>query len=55
MKVKDLKKILAGMDENKVILVSSDEELNTIYKTIKVGIEAGDGRYVIYGLTGTEI
>lgn len=55
MKVKELKKVLAGLDENKEVLIATDEEINTTYKTLQIVVNAQSGAYIIYGITGTEI
>lgn len=53
MKVKKLKEYLKGLKDSDEFLISSDEELNTLYKDGEVA-KIGNGKYVIYGFSGTE-
>jgi hypothetical protein len=56
MKVKELIAELSKFNHEAEILVSSDEELNTLYKGLEVAeIEDLEEKpVVIYGLSGTE-
>jgi len=49
MKIKELKELLKPLDDNTKILLGSDEELNTLYETIQVGIDKDTGMYLIWG------
>ena len=57
MKVKQLKLILESMDDNSEITVSSDEELNTIFKKFEICLLDNTKKetYCIFGLSGTEM
>lgn len=60
MKVKELIILLNQFKLEADVFVSSDEELNTIYKSFEVAVlgEEGDDKpeteVIIYGLTGSE-
>jgi N-acetylglutamate synthase-like GNAT family acetyltransferase len=54
MKVKELIKALKDLGQEKNIVVSSDEELNTIYKDFEICELEGENRYCIFGLSGSE-
>ena len=53
IKVKELIASLKTLDQNARVLVSSDEELNTIFNEIAIG-DIGDKTYVLCGLSGSE-
>ena len=55
MKVKELIKILKTCDQETEFLVSSDEELNTLYTDFQVCLLENLKKYAIYGLSGTEL
>jgi len=61
MKVKELIEYLKSFEPEAEVIVSSDEELNTLYTEFQVAVLAVDGaddsdvkEIVIYGLSGTE-
>jgi len=54
MKIKELKQILEQLDENKNIVLSSDEELNTIFNKIELCELDDEDRYCLFGLSGSE-
>lgn len=54
MKVKELIKALKDLEQERNIVVSSDEELNTIYKDFEICELEGEKRYCIFGLSGSE-
>jgi hypothetical protein len=49
MKVKDLILVLKGLNPERDIVLSSDEELNTLYREFEVSELEGENRYVIWG------
>lgn len=54
MKIKELIEKLQTLNQNKEILLSSDEELNTLFEDIQIaGLKENDG-YVIWGNSGSE-
>ena len=57
MQVKELKKYLESFDQEAQVLVSSDEELNTMFSKFEVAVlgEDDNNRVVIYGLSGSEV
>ncbi len=55
MKVKELIKELQKCEPEHEVLVSSDEELNTLYSNVEVALLEGETRVVIYGLSGSEV
>ena len=55
MKVKDFMKFLSRQDLDKELLVSSDEELNTMFKSWQIARLEGTEQFVIYGLSGSEV
>jgi len=55
MTVKELVVILKRLDPEKEILVSSDEEWNTLYQKIDVTLDDESDMYVISGLSGSEV
>lgn len=55
MKVKELIKILKTLDQEKEFLVSSDEELNIIYKDFRICRFTDTNQVAIYGLSGSEV
>jgi len=55
LKVRDLLKQLKGL-ENYTVLISSDEELNTLFKKLQVAELKGRPKtIVVYGLSGSEV
>lgn len=54
MTIKQLKKIIEPLPDNKEFLVSSDEELNTLFGNWEIS-EIEEGKYVIFGLSGSEV
>lgn len=58
MKVKELVKVLASFDQNAQVLVSSDEELNTLFEGFEVAVLENEDKniseVVVYGLSGKE-
>ena len=54
MKVKHLKKYIKDLPDEADFLVSSDEELNTLYNCFQVARLGKANRFVIYGLSGFE-
>jgi len=54
MKVKDLIKELKRFPQDKRVLLSSDEELNTMFKDISIS-ELSDNDIVMWGNTGSEV
>ena len=55
MKVKGLIRILDQLDKDKEIVISSDEELNTLYKRFEVSELEEIKGYVIWGYSGSEL
>ena len=55
MKVKELITTLQGFDQGASVLVSSDEELNTLFTRFEVSRLKGKRHIVIYGLSGSEL
>jgi hypothetical protein len=56
MNVGELRKALNGFADDYEILVSSDEELNTLYGGWEIAILSSKKRIItIYGLDGTEV
>jgi len=55
MKVKELIEKLKTIEQDKDILVSSDEELNTLYKDLEVCFLSDIKKYCIFGLSGSEV
>lgn len=57
MTIKELKKYLESFDQEAQVLVSSDEELNTMFQKFEVAVlgEDDNNRVVIYGLSGSEV
>jgi len=55
MKVKDLVKVLKGLDQDQWIQLASDEEWNNLFYDIEVGQNGEYGAYVLFGLTGSEV
>jgi len=57
MKIKELIILLKTLKQEAEVLVSSDEELNTLYKDFEVSTLIDDkiNRVVIYGLSGSEV
>ena len=57
MLIKELKRELAKFDDEALVVISSDEELNTLFEKFEVA-ELEDGKegkeVVIYGLSGSE-
>lgn len=53
MKVKDLLKLLKGVDKETKIIVSSDEELNMLFESWEIAELDNSGELVIYGLSGS--
>ena len=51
--VKDLIKRLEWLDPDRQILISCDEEWNTLYWGFEIS-KGEDGSYVIFGLSGQE-
>jgi len=54
MKVKELIKELKKFNQEHNVLVSSDEELNTMYKKFEIARLEGENNIVFYGLSGSE-
>jgi predicted glycosyltransferase len=54
MKVKDMITLLQKLPPEYNIVVSSDEELNTLYEKFEIAL-LDDNEIVIYGLSGSEI
>ena len=54
MKVRDFMKFVTKEDLDKELLVSSDEELNTLFKDWEIAELEGTGKFVIYGFSGSE-
>jgi hypothetical protein len=57
MAIKELRNAIAGLGDNADFVVSSDEELNTIFGKWEIA-EVGGGdntTYCIYGFSGSEI
>lgn len=55
MKIKELIKELKTLNQEGNILISSDEELNTLFKKFEIGILKDDeSEYCLYGLSGSE-
>ena len=54
IKVKNVIEVLKTLPQDGTFLVSCDEELNTLYKEFQIG-ELGNNKFVIYGLSGTEV
>ena len=54
MKIKEIIKILNTLDQDKDILLSSDEELNTLYRDIELCELEGEDKYCLFGLSGSE-
>ena len=55
MKIKQLAKILESLDQEKDIVLSSDEELNIMYNRFEVSELEDTGGYVIWGYSGSEL
>jgi len=54
MKVKELIKELLILNQEQDILLSSDEELNTLFNKIEVCELEGENKYCLFGLSGSE-
>ena len=54
MKIKELIKKLKEVDENAEILLSSDEELNALFKDIELCFLSDVKKYCLFGLSGSE-
>ena len=57
MLIKELKRELAKFDDEALVVISSDEELNTLFEKFEVAEleDAKEGKeVVIYGLSGSE-
>ena len=59
MKISKLKEFIKELPDNAEILISSDEELNTMYRHGEVSklinTDKHKDTYVIYGYSGTEV
>lgn len=57
MTIKELRQYLASFEPEAEVLVSSDEELNTMFSKFEVAVleEEDNNRVVIYGLSGSEV
>jgi len=59
MKIKELIKHLVQFEQEAEFLISSDEELNTLYKDFEIAVLGEDDsdvkEVVIYGLSGSEV
>ena len=51
MIVAELIELLKGFPQETKVLVSSDEELNTLYQKLQIG-DLKNGKFAIYGLSG---
>lgn len=57
MLIKELKRELAKFDDEALVIISSDEELNTLFEKFEVAEleDVKEGKeVVIYGLSGSE-
>lgn len=59
MTIKELKRELEKFDEDADVLISSDEELNVLFKDFEVAVLNDDDDFikqvVVYGLSGSEV
>lgn len=56
MKIKELKKMLDSIENDELdILVSSDEELNTLFSKWEINYLEDIKSFVIFGYSGTEL
>jgi len=55
MKVKEIIKVLNGLEQDKEILLGSDEELNSMFQNLEVNYLTDLKKYVIFGLSGSEV
>jgi predicted glycosyltransferase len=57
MTIKELRQYLASFEQEAEVLVSSDEELNTMFSKFEVAVlgEDDNNKVVIYGLSGSEV
>ena len=55
MKIKELITELTKCEQEKEILLSCDEELNTLFRNIEVCILEDEDKYCLYGLSGSEV
>ena len=58
MLIKELKRELAKFDDEALVIISSDEELNTLFEKFEIAEleDVKEGKeVVIYGLSGSEI
>ena len=53
MKVKELIKELNKLNQDKNIVIASDEEWNSFFRDFEIGIKNSD--YIIFGLSGSEV
>jgi len=54
MIIKELIKKLSTLKQDNDILLSSDEELNTIYRDIEICEIEDENKYCLFGLSGSE-
>lgn len=55
MKIKELIERLQSLNGEAEILVSSDEELNTLFQKFEICLLEGEDKYCIFGLSGSEL
>lgn len=55
MKIKEFINTLKGLDPEKEILLSCDEELNTLFKDLQIAELENTNYYVIWGNSGSEV
>jgi len=54
MKIKELKEYIKQLKDSDELLISCDEELNTLYSRGEIA-KIGKDKYVIYGFSGSEV
>ena len=54
MKIKELKEYIKQLKDSDELLISCDEELNTLYSRGEIA-KIGKDKYAIYGFSGSEV
>jgi len=55
MKIKELREYIKQLKDSDELLISCDEELNTLYSRGEIAKLVGKDKYVIYGFSGSEV
>lgn len=55
MKVKELIKTLENYQPNAEVLLSSDEELNVLFRRVEINYLDDSKKIVLFGLSGSEV